>query len=727
MRDTPPHTTTEEAAASVIRMLAQKWRWTRGDAQGEGRPPASVRAFLKSVADQHGLPDQELNRDVESVLFACITQWLVNPDSLFVVSPRPDSSGNIDLFLCGRCGCSHLHRSGGCCTACRGPLDAAPVAHSTVGVPTDYYEFLGRCPQPAFRLNCEELTGQTDRIDRRLRQRRFQEVFMDDEVERAMGVDLLSVTTTMEAGVDIGALQAVALANMPPVRFNYQQRVGRAGRRGLGMSAALTLCRGRSHDDYYFERPRLITAEPPPQPYVDLTRPEIALRVINKEVLRRAFEPLQLPYAGDDVHGEFGKVGDWQSHKGAVVAWIGSNAEAIDAICQAVLHRTQLSAAEMQQYVSSALVEKVDCVVARSVPHDPLSTRLASNGVLPMFGFPTRIRYLYHGGPPHANKGWPTERGVIDRDLDIAISQFAPGAQTVKDDQLLTSVGVVDYYPSGRDVLTAPDPLGMPRRVGICRSCQAMVDTPSPAGGCPFCGAVQGKGGYRTAELSEPPGFTTWGRTEGEYSGAFEFTPRALRARMGQAPGRPVQRLNFEVDRGAATIFRVNDNGGEDFEFRKIGSKDIWIVEEAFERAKRDLPRDRQDNVRDLPYDVSVQPLTRALASITQTDVLSVGIRETPVGLALNPTIPEARAAWYSFGFLAQRAAAVLLDVAESELDVGIQPVLDVTTPFGPPTARVFISDSLENGAGYSTHLGEPSEFERLLKLMLGLAGPAVE
>ena len=145
------------------------------------------------------------------------------------VSPRPDASGNIDAYRCTRCECSHLHPSGGFCTTCRAPVALAPGAHSVKSPPVDYYEFLGRCDEPPFRLNCEELTGQTNRIDRRLRQRRFQEVFMQNEVDRAVGVDLLSVTTTMEAGVDIGALQASALANMPPVRFNYQQRVGRAG------------------------------------------------------------------------------------------------------------------------------------------------------------------------------------------------------------------------------------------------------------------------------------------------------------------------------------------------------------------------------------------------------------------------------------------------------------------------------------------------------------------
>ena len=72
-----------------------------------------------------------------------------------------------------------------------------------------------------------------------------------------------------------------------------------------------------------------------------------------------------------------------------------------------------------------------------------------------MFGFPTRVRYLFHQRPS-GGYDWPPEEGIVDRDLDLAISQFAPGAETVKDGLIHTSVGVVHYRPQGNTVIEQP-------------------------------------------------------------------------------------------------------------------------------------------------------------------------------------------------------------------------------------------------------------------------------
>ena len=73
-----------------------------------------------------------------------------------------------------------------------------------------------------------------------------------------------------------------------------------------------------------------------------------------------------------------------------------------------------------------------------------------------MFGFPTRSRYLYHRRPK-APYPWPPG-GVIDRDLAIAVSSFAPGGQVVKDKAIHTAVGVASWVPRGGHVLREDDP-----------------------------------------------------------------------------------------------------------------------------------------------------------------------------------------------------------------------------------------------------------------------------
>ena len=172
----------------------------------------------------------------------------------------------------------------------------------------DYYRWLAVDAGPIFRLNCAEMTGQTDKVLARDRQRLFQNIPVGDEVALTDNIDLLSVTTTMEAGVDIGSLLAVMMANMPPMRFNYQQRVGRAGRRGAALSLALTLCRGRSHDDYYFQRPERITADPPPPPYVDTAGCRYSAASLPRRCSAARFRSsvYSLAPSGDSVHGEFG-------------------------------------------------------------------------------------------------------------------------------------------------------------------------------------------------------------------------------------------------------------------------------------------------------------------------------------------------------------------------------------------------------------------------------------
>ena len=85
----------------------------------------------------------------------------------------------------------------------------------------------------------------------------------------------LFCSPTMELGVDISALNAVYLRNVPPTPANYAQRAGRAGRSGQAAVVVAYCASGSPHDQYFFERRNDMVAGVVRPPALDITNEEL--------------------------------------------------------------------------------------------------------------------------------------------------------------------------------------------------------------------------------------------------------------------------------------------------------------------------------------------------------------------------------------------------------------------------------------------------------------------
>jgi DEAD/DEAH box helicase domain-containing protein len=143
--------------------------------------------------------------------------------------------------------------------------------------------------------------------------------------------NVLTATSTLEMGIDIGDFSTTMLCSIPPTAASYLQRIGRAGRK-TGTALVLSIINQRPHDLFFYARPQALLAGEidPPGCWLDasamLVRQYLAFcfdRAVRLRVLTR------LPSSGKQlvdelIHNRAGAIPD-------LLAWILSEEASLQA------------------------------------------------------------------------------------------------------------------------------------------------------------------------------------------------------------------------------------------------------------------------------------------------------------------------------------------------------------------------------------------------------------